>query len=203
MAQAQQQEAQTHHSAWGNWQAPWAPGEKQRLTFLGGAFATTCGWLWPSGGDLMFWTLSWHWTKVPKGLRHDWRITSSSFWFETLSALDVNYMLLIILVNSEWYSLKVLHVVYLFPHWTCLRAIVMKVERLCISHSINDLEFRFPVEPLPSQLRIVAAATEAMEKSTVALLESPTGTGKILGSGNVASCQAHDVYMIEGAFMTM
>ena len=37
--------------------------------------------------DLMFWTLSWHWTKVPKGPRHDWRITSSSFWFETLSAL--------------------------------------------------------------------------------------------------------------------
>lgn len=78
----------------------------------------------------------------------------------------------------------------------------MKVERLCISHSINDLEFRFPVEPLPSQLRIVAAATEAMEKSTVALLESPTGTGKILGSGNVASCQVHDD-MIQGAFMGM
>lgn len=37
------------------------------------------------------------------------------------------------------------------------------------------------MEPLPSQLQLLSAAVEAMEKRTVALLESPTGTGKSLG----------------------
>lgn len=56
----------------------------------------------------------------------------------------------------------------------------LQVERLCLSTSVNGLEIHFPVEPLSSQLRVVAAAAAAMEKSTAALVESPTGTGKTL-----------------------
>ncbi|CAK9093070.1 unnamed protein product [Durusdinium trenchii] len=55
-----------------------------------------------------------------------------------------------------------------------------QVERLCSSSIVNGLEAWFPVEPLPSQLQLLSAAVEAMEKRTVALLESPTGTGKTL-----------------------
>lgn len=56
----------------------------------------------------------------------------------------------------------------------------LQVERLCLSTNVNGLDIHFPLEPLSSQLRVVAAAAAAMEKSTVALVESPTGTGKTL-----------------------
>eukprot|EP00435_Cladocopium_sp_Y103_P008120 s2749_g2.t1 len=60
----------------------------------------------------------------------------------------------------------------------------LQVERLCLSTNVNGLDIHFPLEPLSSQLRVVAAAAAAMEKSTVALVESPTGTGKTLGLQN-------------------
>ena len=41
-----------------------------------------------------------------------------------------------------------------------------------------------PGRTLSSQLRVVAAAAAAMEKSTAALVESPTGTGKTFGLQN-------------------